>query len=144
MKYLTSIVMAFSSILALNPVYANQAEDDVRTNLQIYKLAGLADGWVETHKEKLGNLNHGGESTLSINLKARTSYKVVAVCDEDCRDLDLVLFDENNNEISRDKTTDNKPIVEVIPKWTGKFNLKVTMYNCNQNPCYFGVTVLAR
>lgn len=144
MNYLRSIILAFSSILALNPVYANQAEDDVRTNLQIYKLAGLADGWVETHNEKIGTLNHGGESILSINLKTRTSYKIVAVCDKDCRDLDLVLSDENNNEISRDKTTDNKPIVEVMPKWTGKFNLKVTMYHCNQNPCYFGVTVLAR
>jgi hypothetical protein len=32
------------------------------------------------------------------------SYLIVAVCDQDCRDMDLCLFDENRNLISEDIT----------------------------------------
>lgn len=131
-------------ILSVNLAYANELANEVRLQLQLYKLAGLSDGWSETHNEEYGIANHREVNSYNMNLRANTSYKLIAVCDKNCRDLDLVLFDENNREISRDASNDNMPIVEVIPKWTGKFNLKVIMYLCDQNPCFYGVTVLAR
>jgi hypothetical protein len=144
MKLIRFFVLVVCFFSALSLVHANELADDVRLQLQIYKLAGLADGWIETHNEQFGILNHQKVNSYNFNLKANTSYKVIAVCDKNCKDLDLVLFDENNKEVSRDSSKDNMPIVEVIPKWTGKYNLKVVMYQCNTNPCFYGVTVLAR
>lgn len=144
MKIIKIFCLVMGCFLSVNLIHANELADDVRLQLQVYKLAGLSDGWIETHEEKFGILNHREINTYNINLKARTSYKIIALCDKNCQDLDLVLMDENNKEISRDASTDNIPIVEVIPKWTGRFNLKVSMYKCSQNPCFYGLTVLSR
>lgn len=144
MKSKIALIVTFYSIFCLTSAQANELADEVRLQLQIYKLAGLADGWMETHKEEFGIENHREVNSYNMNLKASTAYKLIAVCDKNCKDLDLVLFDENNREISRDASNDNMPIVEVTPRWTGKFNLKVVMYQCDQNPCFYGVTVLAR
>ena len=61
------------------------------------------------------------------------------VCDNDCRDLDLILLDERGNEISQDTSTDDIPIVNARPKWTGRFTLRVIMEDCRVNPCNYGV-----
>jgi len=51
----------------------------------------------------------------------------------------MALYDGYGNLISRDDSEDDVPTVEVTVTQGGDFTLQVTMYNCNQNPCYYGV-----
>lgn len=66
----------------------------------------------------------------------------MGVCDADCGDLDLALYDENGNLVSEDETTDDVPAVTVEPRWTGPFTLRVDMYQCTEEPCVYGFTVV--
>jgi hypothetical protein len=68
----------------------------------------------------------------------------VAFCDEDCSDIDLYLEDENGNEIDSNVSTDDVPIIECRPAWSGRFQIRVRMYECSVEPCYFGVGVFGR
>jgi hypothetical protein len=89
-------------------------------------------------------LGQGASDDYTFQLAEGKDYLIVSVCDQDCSDLDLTLFDENNNEIATDTSTDDAPVVEVSPRWSGKFRLNVTMYACGNAPCYYGISVMGK
>ncbi len=101
-------------------------------------------GYRETHEQKIGSLRSGDNARFEVRLREGTSYRIVAVCDEDCDDLDMILYDENGNEIDSDRADDSIPIVEVSPRWDGKFEVRVNMASCNIAPCQYGVMVMGR
>lgn len=39
---------------------------------------------------------------------------------------------------------DDNPVVTVTPPWTGQYKLVLTMANCRDNPCYYGIGVLGQ
>ncbi len=86
-----------------------------------------------------GRLIHGASETYTVTLEAGRTYILMGVCDEDCLDLDMELYDGYGNLISRDDSEDDVPTVEVSVTNGGDFTLQVTMFECNENPCYYGV-----
>jgi hypothetical protein len=84
-------------------------------------------------------LEDNASNVLPLILEEGVSYAIVGVCDKDCGDIDLALYDENDSQVSLDEERDAYPIVEVTPQWTGDFNLKVDMPNCPASYCYYGI-----
>jgi hypothetical protein len=97
-----------------------------------------------THDLYFDRLNHRREQNITLQLRAGVDYVIAGACDRDCSDLDFTLYDENGNYIDSDTGSDDFPIVEVTPQWTGPFTLKVHMYQCSVNPCHWGVGVYRR
>lgn len=71
-------------------------------------------------------------------------YQIVGVCDRDCSDLDIRLYDGTGNLIVEDTSTTSQPNVGVIPTSTGTFTVQVHMYACTVAPCYYAVALYAR
>ena len=137
--------LTFAVTLVIATAFSAKAQtDEVKTQLAVLKLAALSGGWEETHNDKISKLNNRESDSFTFNLYKGNSYKIVSVCDNDCSDLDLVLYDENQNEISRDNSRDSIPIVEVTPAWSGEFKLKVVMFSCSANPCLYGISILGK
>ncbi len=86
-----------------------------------------------------GNLEQGSSETYDVPVQAGATYAIVGVCDQDCGDLDLALYDPYGNLVSYDQTDDDAPVVEVTATSGGTFTLQVTMFQCSDNPCYYGV-----
>lgn len=78
----------------------------------------------------------GDSQVLEVYLGA--DQIVTGVCDSDCYDLDLHLFDVDGNLVSQDVATDAAPIVAA--PWEGTFYLQVDMVNC-AHPSGCGVSV---
>jgi hypothetical protein len=121
-----------------------QGQDVVRKQVLNVGLTLASEGYELTHDIKFASLNDGRYDSYYFTLDRGTSYKICAVCDEDCGDLDLCIFDENGNEIECDESDDDLPIVSVSPKWTGRFRLWVKMYDCDIDPCRFGIAIFGR
>lgn len=138
-------IVAASLILSLGLVEKLNAQRNVveQQVLQIGLILAL-DGYEITHEITYASLNDNRYDNYYFTLDRGWDYKIYAVCDGDCGDIDLCLFDENGNEIDCDETTDDKPLVSVSPRWTGRFRLKVTMYECRINPCRFGIAVFGK
>ena len=96
------------------------------------------------HKREFDKLNSGETDSFSVNLRQGYQYKIMGVCDKDCKDLDFKLFDDNGNQVSSDSSADSMPIVDVAPKWSATFKLQVNMYSCTRNPCFYGLTVMRK
>jgi hypothetical protein len=68
----------------------------------------------------------------------------VGVCDNDCSDLDLVLYDADGDQVDSDVQTDDVPIVQVTPRETMRYRVKVLMPTCKTNPCWYGIGVYGK
>ncbi len=91
-----------------------------------------------------GGLQPGEAWDLPTQMSVGYEYQIVGVCDRDCSDLDIRLFDGNGGLIVEDTTTTSQPMVGVIPTSTGTFNVQVHMYACTVAPCYYAVALYRR
>ena len=125
----------------MTPAIAQQSSIDS----QLSRLSGRMEGrnMAQAARDLTGSLRNGQRTDWTIFLVKGVDYRIHGVCDNDCRDLDLVLLDERGNEISQDTSTDDIPIVNARPKWTGRFTLRVIMEDCKVNPCNYGVRFFA-
>ena len=140
-RYLLAI--AAGAILTL-PVQAGQYTEQVKAQLIAIKMVGLSEGWEETHNDRFDSMGEGSSDSFSFTLRKGLSYKVFAVCDEDCSDLDLTLYDENQRVIAKDNSSDSMPVVGVTPSWSGRFSLGVRMYSCGSDICFYGISIIGK
>ncbi|MEB3274267.1 MAG: protein kinase domain-containing protein [Prochlorothrix sp.] len=118
-------------------------QQQVEAQLSLARLAlGLGD-YTPSHDNFSSTLEGGQRETLTVYLEEGQQYSIVGACDEDCSDLDLVLYDDNNNEIDTDTEPDDFPIVEVSPAWSATFSVEVHMYNCSTPNCVYGIGVFS-
>ncbi len=122
----------------------SQWEDQVRSQLNLVMTFAESVGWQRTHDFFIGSLRDDESDTFTGDFEEGWEYRIVSFCDEDCTDIDLYLTDENDNEIDEDVSTNRVPIIECEPAWTGEFNIRVRMYECEVEPCYFGIGVFGR
>lgn len=101
-------------------------------------------GYELSHEAYTGSLNNRDSESLTLTLREGSSYALVAVCDEDCSDIDLRLFDPDGDEVDSDVQTDDTPIVQAAPRNTGKYRVKVIMASCSTSPCFYGVGVFSK
>ncbi|AFY44986.1 hypothetical protein [Nostoc sp. PCC 7107] len=127
-----------------------RAEDDrpyiyqVREQLRGAAIATDLDGYTLTHKPTIDTLREGRSHYINVNLRADTSYGIVGVCDRDCRDLDISLYDDRGNLIASDLQDDDIPMISLNPDRSGRYQIQVDMANCNANTCYYGIGVFGQ
>ena len=81
-------------------------------------------------------------------------YKIFAVCDQDCDDINLCAIKSNtsmpwsafvnagNGNDNCDKLEDDLPIKEVTLMEEGSIAVATQMKNCKEDFCYYGVAIL--
>lgn len=113
---------------------------------QILRIAIIlaADGYDLDRDIAYSELGDDGSEFHTLKLEKGNNYRIFAVCDGDCGDIDLCLYDENDNRIDCDVLEDDKPIVDVAPKWTGNFRVKITIPECRVAPCRYGLGVFVK
>ena len=102
------------------------------------------NGMTLTHQIQTGSLNEGGTQAITFTLDIGREYAILGLCDEDCTDVDLTLFDAAGRQVSIDVKDDDYPVVSVAPGRTGTYRVQVSMATCSAEPCRYGVGVFAR
>jgi hypothetical protein len=142
----TLAVISATFFLAPTAASANNSRyvNDIANQLvRAARTAGLG-GYTRTHEPFIDKLTHDDYDNITINLRAGTSYAIIGVCDRDCQDLDIVLYDRAGNVIASDLQNDDTPLVRINPNRSGTYRIRVNMASCNNNPCYYGVGVFGR
>ena len=96
-------------------------------------------GYELTRVLQIDSLSDQDNAFFTVTLHAGTAYAMVGVCDSDCRDLDLALYDAAGTEVDADAERDDVPIVRVTPSETMRYRIKVIMANCQRNPCRYEI-----
>ena len=136
-----SLALLFVSLFAFQSI-----GQDITTKQLLVEAADLLNqGWTPTHSIDYSKLDDDESVTLTFTLDGDWEYRIIAFCDEDCKDLDMTLFDENDNEIDKDNDEgDYAPVIRVSPSWTGEFSLTVTMFDCEVEPCKMVVGIFGK
>lgn len=147
----------FIAVMALVPLVpaVGQAQAALDRQLVVQQLSEASRGAAgQGYREEprvfdsrsvVGMLPRGGQVVLEANLRAGERYTVVAVCDEECGDLDLRAHAPEGQEVlDEDVSTDNVPILTFTAEATGPHPISVIMSACSAERCYFGLKVLSR
>lgn len=96
------------------------------------------EGYTRQRSYTTASMGEGSERTFTVSLQRNRDYVLTGACDNDCSDIDFWLYDNNDNLIDSDTSTDDIPVVRVTPARNGTFRLKVRMHSCSTDPCYYG------
>lgn len=129
----------FSNEVNTQVAQTDRWTNQVRAQLAQVALAAGFSGNTVTHEPFIGDLGNGGEDDITLNLRRGVSYAIIGVCDNDCRDIDLKLYDDNGNLISSDTGRNDTPFIAVTPRWNARFTIRVIMTNCSNAPCRYGI-----
>ena len=115
-------------------------------SLQLQQAQGVLaqQGYQQVGQPFTGGLQPGEAWNIPAQMHTGYEYQVVGVCDRDCSDLDLRLFDGNGGLIIEDTSVNSQANVGVIPTSSGAFTIQVHMYACTVAPCYYAVALYAR
>jgi hypothetical protein len=68
------------------------------------------------------------------------AYLFVGKCDEDCTDMDFVLYDGDGDKIDEDTRPDDTPVVSAFARRAETYRLRATTPKCNAPiGCYWAV-----
>jgi len=101
-------------------------------------------GMRPTHEPYIGALRVRGTETHRVQLNGGTAYSMIGVCDNDCSDLDLRLFDASGREVASDVMSDDTPVVSVTPRRSGTYTVRAIMTACSSEPCRYGIGIYGR
>lgn len=127
------------------PESADDDEYREQVNSQLMSMSqGAAERGFTFTDSFVNKLQNNKADSLTLSLNAGSTYMVRGACDADCRDIDLLMYDENDNLVSSDEEIDDYPATLVSPAWSGDFTLEIRMPNCAADYCYYGVSLFEK
>ena len=142
---LFTAILAAAAIAAPAPIVGQTAyEEQVLDILSSVSGVALDQGYSAAGGKIVSSLRESQSEDQYLDLVGGLDYVVVAVCDVDCSDIDLRLYDPSGSEVASDTQTDDVPVLELSSVRGGRYRLEVGMYDCDTEPCYYAVGVYSR
>ncbi len=148
---LSGVLICCTALLCLAiPVQTEAQAIPVQTEAQAWvevvdnQLQTADEAWSSEGFSIIGNhykgfLDNEKKERHSFTLRAGVAYRFLGICDSDCDDLDLTLYDPRGKVVAQDVATDAIPVLELTPDQTGVYQVEVFMVSCTVSPCYYGL-----
>ena len=138
------VVAALGCAAAPDAQAQNSFQQQVRGYLTRASQSLVQNGYHADRDAVTGSLNSGARENYMIQLQAGVAYAIVGVCDNDCTDVDLRIWDGNGNKLAEDIATDDTPVLQFTSTTSGQYRVSVEMATCSTNPCYWGFQIFRR
>lgn len=97
------------------------------------------------HKENYSRLKEGSKDSSTYTFRAGKKYAIAGVCDTDCSDLDIRLYNSSGTLLKKDIDNDSTPIIDFEPSVTDTYRIDTKMVSCSTtSPCFFRVKVFTK
>lgn len=126
------------------PSGAGAPQSVILAQLQQAQMALSQQGFQVVGQAFSGSLAQGQTWNVPAELYVGVEYRVLGVCDADCGDLDLILYDGAGAMLTQDTTVSSQPMVAAQPGYNGNYVIQVQMYNCRAAPCYYALALYGR
>lgn len=138
---LTSISCLYAGRLSgQNSSYVRLATDALSRAATVW----TPRGFQSRGEPRIAVLNTNEADTLSLHLVADSQYIFLAVCDRDCGEIYLKVNDPLGKPVVWDDHDHAHPALEINPKTSGDYQLRVMMASCSTEPCYYAVQLLGK
>ncbi len=116
------------------------ADPSMEDRLSVFRSDLLEEGFTETGFPAEGTMNQDQEVQIPLTLTEGVEYKLAGVCDDNCENLDMALFDPSGTEVASDSLPDPYPLLTVVPTVSGEYRVAARMVTCKLEPCGFVVS----
>lgn len=145
-QILSSIAISFaitlnSSVMARQ---LDQYEQQVENQLQGAIKTAKGDGYQLLFPRNVGKLRRRTEAFKTVLLDPKQEYIFIAVCDQNCNEVNLIVKDMNGNKITFDATDTPIAVVNFKPPKEDRYQLTVRMEKCSALSCNYGMGVFAK
>lgn len=135
---ISAFVIALATAALLIPDTTNASSAGAKRNAQaLFEIMRLKGGLQVLDTFHQGLLPKGKHILLNREFIAGNDYVLVAGGCEDAYDVDIAVFDENGNLVSKDTDNQKVAVAKFSPKWTGKFHIMIKMYNSTSNGAHW-------
>lgn len=88
-------------------------------------------------------MNQGEYESYIVELPSAGSFEIVAVCDRDCDDISLDVYDSSKTKIAMNRSKTDFPIVrfDINDPFDTTVKVHVNMNRCHKNPCEYGIEI---
>lgn len=146
MSFAARILTVLVALFTVVPAQAqeNRFEEQVAFQMSIVESFANSVGYEMTHDLIFSSLDEGESETFTVDVRSGFDYRMLALCDEDCSDIDVYLEDMSGDELDQDVSLNDAPVVSMTARSDQQVRLRVRMYSCSTEPCYFGVAIFGR
>ncbi|HBB33380.1 MAG TPA: hypothetical protein DC064_16655 [Cyanobacteria bacterium UBA9273] len=143
---LSAIVLFFGTPLQLIATAREftEGEQAVEAQLQAVIKTQTEEGYKLAFPRTLGRLAQGVQAPKTVLLNPSREYSFVAVCDEICNDVDIIVKDMNGREVASDVANYAIAVVPFNPPAEGRYEISVKMKRCSARTCNFGLGVFIK
>ncbi|MGD9967680.1 MAG: toll/interleukin-1 receptor domain-containing protein [Hyphomonadaceae bacterium] len=126
------------------PVGDQNPQQTNANQLQQFSAAMAQQGFQMAGQPFTSSMAQGLSTNVPVEMHAGYEYRVVGVCDNDCSNLDMIVYDGYGSPIGHDTLPDSQPVVGILPATSGMFTAQVQMTACSVAPCYYSVALYGR
>jgi hypothetical protein len=99
-------------------------------------------GFEPVTDRRIGVLRPRDRDSITVQLEQGWQYAAVTMCDEDCGDVDLHLYDSAGAHEAFETTSNARSLLRILSPKDGTYRLEVVMMKCSTPPCYYAVQLL--
>lgn len=137
-------MLSFLSILCIaNLAYAQTSTELVWEQLQDAYNDASEEGYT-VKNYLIGGLESDEDASWQFHLYSGKTYQIIGVCDIDCSDIDMYLMDMDDNDLVSDDLDDDFPMLDFTPSYSGTYQIDLTMFKCEMEPCYYGIALFVK
>lgn len=140
-KEIGGAALLLAALAAAEPAHA-QGLENAGLAAAAARKAEILRGMHAVGEPFTGALAASASARRRVPLRAGHSYALSGRCDDPCRDLDLRLLGPDGAEVSADLERDAEPLVRVVPRETGSYEVRAYMADCRAARCGFIVRLL--
>lgn len=122
----------------------DEQEQQVDKQLQQAIQTARKQGYQLSIPQNIGKLPKGAEAPKTVLLYPNREYTFVAVCDQNCEDIKVLVKDLNGNKITSNTTNDAVAVVNFKPPSENRYQVAVRIEKCSKPSCNFGLGIFSK
>jgi len=121
----------------------NEYEQQVDRQLQQAIQMSKGQGYQLLIPRTVGTLARRAEAPKTLLLRPDREYNFIAVCDQNCTDVNLIVKDINGKVVASDVTGYPIAVINFKPPAEDRYQVLVRMEKCAARTCNFGLGIFS-
>jgi len=105
---------------------------------------GIAGEYEPVLDPFFSEIDEDDSDDVEVELRGGREYAIVVVCDDDCDDVDVSLYDSHGRLVDKDIDEDDTALIHGRPDRTETYTVRIEVEDCDSEPCVVGAVLFAK
>jgi hypothetical protein len=142
-----SIVAAAAIVFAaagLQPALAQAWVQQLQAQVEKVRPTFEQRGYHQASWSHSGLLAQGASERIDLTLPGGGVHQLLGLCDNDCGDTDLKLYDAAGKLVDSDVKADDYPLVAARPTAPARYTVEISMVKCRASTCGYMIQLYSK